>query len=182
MALIDTLRRMETWYSHHAPLTAETLRPSASPEAIASVEEELSLTLHHDVRTLLTWHDGAESDNEVLAFEILPSYHFLSVDEIRCELIEQRDIATRIASFIWNPAWLPIATDHCSRLFVIDHSIGPTHGHCFIWDPENYYWAHDNWQWFSMSAAVEATMVALEQGTSHLQYRPVLTNGILEWE
>jgi cell wall assembly regulator SMI1 len=179
--LTNILRSMEFWYRAHAPRTAETLRPPTSPDAIAALEAELSLALHHDVRTLLTWHDGAKSSDEVSAFELLPSYQFLSIDNIRSEWVTQRNLAARIAGFIWNLAWIPIATDNCSRLLLIDHSTDPSHGHCFIWDPENYYWAHDNWRWPSVAAAVEATMEALEQGTSFLQYRPVLASGVLEW-
>jgi cell wall assembly regulator SMI1 len=100
------------------PQVLTTLRPAASTESIAQIEQLLGVALPDGVRQLLAWHDGQEwnaalrdSDNRRLlsAGEIIEALKFFHDPEE--EFLEP-----------WGRYWLPFLTNDSGDYVVVDAS------------------------------------------------------------
>lgn len=70
-----TWRRIERWLARHAPATYKSLRPPATPLAIARAEAGMGARLPDDLRASLLRHDGASD----WGFSFPPIYNSMSI-------------------------------------------------------------------------------------------------------
>ncbi|WP_084757668.1 SMI1/KNR4 family protein [Micromonospora cremea] len=141
--------RIDRWLRQHAPRVRAALRPPASEQDLAAVEEAVDQPVPSD---LLSWWSDAngaspQADSGSL---VPPSFVPYSVADALRSRRTSMEVARQIApipiaeleAFIsshssrpagtrcetWLPAWLPIASDHGGAHLFVDLRSGRRHG------------------------------------------------------
>ncbi|MFE6493903.1 hypothetical protein [Streptomyces sp. NPDC057748] len=74
-AVVAAWDRTEKWLKAHAPMSQATLRPPATPEQLASAEQNTGLALPAGLKALWLLHDGThEMPAHLAAFEMMAGY------------------------------------------------------------------------------------------------------------
>jgi cell wall assembly regulator SMI1 len=102
------------------------------------VEEATGFPLHDDLSTLLTFHDGCHTFEEVGAVAkngyFFPQGHrFLSAREMKEQyqsLSKKLDqLGDDMVGRWWHPQWVPFAVHIAGDAIFVDHRSGPTYGY-----------------------------------------------------
>lgn len=89
------------------------------------------------------------------------------------------DLAQHNPLALWRPTWLPIGSDGCGNLMMIDHSAGKHYGNVFLISPHAGNLVYD----LAASLADPATAVlhALQSGEPFDGHHAHLEGGGMEW-
>ncbi|KAB2350372.1 SMI1/KNR4 family protein [Actinomadura rudentiformis] len=171
--------RFAGWLAERAPDDHAVLRPPASEEQIAAVEEAYGVVLHPDLKALLRLHDGTQSGSHPYG-DFLPLGHRLSTVQrivwTRDTLVSHYE-SSRPYFDAEEPVeahadqWVPFAEPNDGGFAFVDHRPGPTYGQVYEFGMgsgavEAKLWAT------SLTAFFEALATAVETGTPFQGYRP----------
>lgn len=102
-----------------APHQHSTLLPGASD--LGPLTARPPLPPHPDLVALWEWHDGV--DHRVPSpFEIAPSCTFMSAGTAARTWDRQQEMRETYPDLPWRPEWVPIGSDGCGGLLVVDHT------------------------------------------------------------
>lgn len=115
-ALLTTLGEL---LARKAPHEHSTLLPGATD--FSPLTARLPVPLHPDLVTLWEWHDGV--DHRVPSpFEIAPSCVFMDVGTAARTWDLRQEMRETYPDLPWRPEWVPIGSDGCGGLLVVDHT------------------------------------------------------------
>ncbi|MGW6447637.1 SMI1/KNR4 family protein [Lentzea sp. NPDC055074] len=115
-ALLTTLGDL---LARKAPHQHSTLRPGTSD--LGPLTARLPVPPHPDLVALWEWHDGV--DHRVPdPFEIASSCAFTDVSTAARTWDEQQAMREAYPDAPWRPEWVPIGSDGCGGLLVVDHT------------------------------------------------------------
>ncbi|GHG01723.1 glucan synthase [Deinococcus piscis] len=123
--------RIEVWYE--AQGQTETLKPGASPEAIAQAEKDMGLTFPPELRESLLRHDGSADGGwptgELLSLERMVDERKVWMDLLQDgtfdDNADHNEGSEALQPGWWNPAWIPLDADGGGNGAVIDLNPGP---------------------------------------------------------
>jgi len=144
--------RIDAWLRTHAPTILEELRPPASSEAIARLEQHAKRKLPPDVIAMYEAHDGVrEEQSSVFAAMRAPKdaewaryMWWLTTAGAIEQLDTMRDIGD------WPAELLPFAQDGGGNLLVVDLESGQVSA-----------WDHETWETTKLSSSLDAWFTAL---------------------
>jgi cell wall assembly regulator SMI1 len=176
----EAWQRIETWLCRHAPATQAALRPGASEDEIAALEESTGVRAPAELRSLWLLCAGSW---DVPAAGLFPDqgWALLDLDTVarsyKWHMANQRTQARRDPeALVWKPSWLPFcswsATDLSYGRFV-DAETGETGG----WDDTAVRTVEDT----SLTMVVEEIADKLEYPQLATGYKPGLIRGALVW-
>lgn len=178
--------RFSRWLAANVPDDLAELRPPATEEQIAEVEQAHGFALHPELKTLLRLHNGTPWDASRPTFGcFLPGGHRLSgTDHIisaRETLMDfHSDFAENWGDF-WKEEevvahshqWVIFAEPNDGGMAFVDHRPGPTYGHVYEFGMGSG--ASEVTEWgTSLSALFDALATALETGTPFQGAHPTL--------
>ncbi|MEU0742328.1 SMI1/KNR4 family protein [Streptomyces sp. NPDC006134] len=135
--------RCEAWLFAHSPIDHAALRPPATAEEIASLEEQLGFPLHPQLRALLEHHDGVmeypEATNHDAGAFLPVGYRLSSTDRIASQhqwLVAEAEMIAGIGGGEADPyghahRWVPFAQSIDGGIVFVDHHPGPAYGHVY---------------------------------------------------
>jgi cell wall assembly regulator SMI1 len=137
--IAESWRRIENWLRAHDPGTLATLRPGATPEALAATEAALGVALPDDLRASILLHDGQERSTTTQALPaLIEGVEFLSLDEMRVqwaiwqELLADgefdrvtSDASAGVRPDWWNARWIPLTYDGSGNHYCADLDPAP---------------------------------------------------------
>lgn len=172
-------RRIEKWLAAKAPAARNSLRPPASAEAVQGAQQRMSVAFPPDLVASLLRHDGAEAGGFDLPFLHRP----MSVAEIPGAWWEMCGVTGRISvedDEWWNKGYVPFAAAGDGGYLLADQRPG-SHGRVGEFYNES---GVDFTRWpASIADLLELTATSLETGRPFAgRYRPVITNGTVDWE
>jgi cell wall assembly regulator SMI1 len=173
--------RIERWLAAHAPKSYASLRPPASPAAIARAQAALGRPLPPELVASLRRHDGTVTGGGA-AFTLPPFYRPVAVADIptywrvSCDVIEHEP---GDQDWYWTPGYTPFAEDGSGDELVLDQrpGHGPHVGEFFIEDRTDL----TGWPG-SLTEMLQITAGALETGQPWRGFRPIVTAGALDWD
>lgn len=182
----DALNDLDIWLSSNAPIDLENLRPPASEQELAEVEQTVGLPLPEEIRLLYKWHNGS-GDTEASCVQLIPEWPFLSLAGSithwrKRNLQYQDDLDDTGACFWWKTSWLPLAYDFTGELFVVELSPTASNHRAVFWASiENG--PRFDYGWPSLEYAIDdvADTLAAESPKPLRDNTPVLEAGRLVW-
>ncbi|MGP4102214.1 SMI1/KNR4 family protein [Nonomuraea sp. KM90] len=120
-----TWRRTERWLARHAPATYKSLRPPATPQAIARAEAAMGAHLPDDLRASLLRHDGARDGG----FSFPPIYTAMSIRGIQHDWQGNCDITLddpQLSPHWWHGRLIPFGYDGTGGSLFVDPDTGRT--------------------------------------------------------
>ena len=123
--------RIEAWLGENAPRALADLRPPATPQALAALEDGLGMPVPADLREWLSIHDGQPPDSLV---GLLDGWIFLGADQVAAAhrtftgLLAAGDFDGRPASsrdglaraVWWSGRWVPFLEGPGGDYLVVD--------------------------------------------------------------
>ncbi|MEU0486264.1 SMI1/KNR4 family protein [Streptosporangium sp. NPDC006013] len=179
-------RRIERWLAANAPESLRTLGRPARARTIAVAEAQMGLRFPDDLRASLLRHDGARAVGDTWLFGFLGNWN-LGVREIRdawrqlCEIDGENqggaDVDPRAEW--WDGRMIPFGANGSGDHLVID-SVARDVGHT---DHEGQMsFTPGGIRIRSYYGLLKATANALETGGSVGHWKPVVTDGELDWD
>jgi cell wall assembly regulator SMI1 len=177
MSIDATLEHIDTWLAHHASATHRSLRPGHPDPDQHPLATSMGQALHEDAATLWHWHNGA--DGQAHAFQLAPQFDFLSLDSAAYFRQQWTDRAQENPLVLWRSTWLPIGSDGCGNLMVVDHSAGESYGNVFLISPHAGNLVYD----LAASPAdlLGSLLHALRDGEPFDGHHAQLETGGMEW-
>jgi hypothetical protein len=175
----DAWQRIVTWLTEHAPASAGALRPGASEEEIAAVEETLGVYVPAELKAL--WGLNAGVDNVDGAGFLLKNWALMTPDSVisfyRMQMMfQQRDGNDEFT--MWKPSWIPVcsfgAADVAFGLY-LDTTGGE------LWQWSRYGDVRSEPDFRSLAVFLEEMADALEAPSLAGLPRPGLVEGGLSW-
>ena len=103
-ALEEELARLEAVLRRHDPELAGTLNPPVGEDGLEMLRRLiLPYALHHDIETLLRWHDGQQPARSWPVIESGPLLSAARMAE------HHRRMGETCEPFQWSRSWLPVA-------------------------------------------------------------------------
>ncbi len=168
-------RRIERWLARHAPRTLRSLRPPASPSAIARAEARMGLTFPDDLRASLLRHDGGRFGPGGL-WDYAPVREIAREWAMMCGLYLDGSIAPD--PWWWHGRLIPYAMAVDGGHLFVDAQTGKT-GEYFN---EEGLRLDGDVAWPSYLAQLAAVADALESGRPLRRWKPVVARGELDWD
>ncbi|MER7396164.1 SMI1/KNR4 family protein [Streptomyces sp. NPDC000151] len=179
----DAWQRIETWLRRHAPTTHAALKPGASENEIAALEEALGVRAPVSLRTL--WRLCAGS-LDVRGAGLFPDHGWALMDldavprsyqgHMNSQRRREEQFGEEEGMPLWRPSWIPFCswsvTDLSYGRFV-DGETGETGG----WDDTGERTVEDK----SLTMLLEETADRLEYPKMFPGYKPGLIDGMLVW-
>lgn len=168
-------RRIEKWLAAKVPAARDSLRPPAAAEAVQGAQQRMSVAFPPDLVASLLRHDGAEAGGFELPFTHRP----MSTAEIPGRWWEMCAVTVADDEW-WNKRYVPFAAAGDGGYLLIDQRPG-NHGRVGEFYNES---GADFTRWpASIADLLELTATSLETGRPFAgRYRPVVTDGALDWE
>lgn len=129
------LHDIETTLASGAPEMHSSLRSSAATDQLDALERAFGHTLLPEIRTLYSWHDGAEGGID--AFPLSDDFIFISMSQSVSEkstmdqIVGETFVNPQDAEWLWRSMWLPIGSSYAGSLLVVDHHPGEACGQVF---------------------------------------------------
>ncbi|MFG1617407.1 SMI1/KNR4 family protein [Nonomuraea wenchangensis] len=171
-----TWRRIERWLARHAPATYTSLRPPATPLAIAQAEAAMGARFPDDLRASLLRHDGASD----WGFSFPPVYTSMSVRGIRRDWQANCDITLddpELSTYWWHGRLIPFGYDVTGGNLFVDPDTGRTGS----FHSEDGLHTGDGDIWPSYLALLKVTARALERGEPVRGRQPRVEKDRLDW-
>ncbi|NJP88572.1 hypothetical protein HCN51_03715 [Nonomuraea sp. FMUSA5-5] len=169
-------RRIERWLARHAPATYKSLRPPATPQAIARAEAAMGARLPDGLRASLLRHDGARDGG----FTFPPIHTPMSVRGMRRDWQVNCDIILadpELGAQWWHGRLIPFGYDGTGGSLFVDLDTGRTGS----WHAEDGLHTGDSDVWPSYLVLLKATARALERGEPVRGRHPRVEKGRLDW-
>ncbi|MGK5740114.1 SMI1/KNR4 family protein [Micromonospora sp. URMC 103] len=181
-------RRIITWLSRHAPVTAAAIRPPAGAAEVRRTQEAVGRFLPADLLAWWRLMDGIADANYAAGFPI-PSHHLpLSVAEVRewfaslsrfadqdcCGPGGAHATAAGEPSVGFCTATVPICRDLAGDVLVVDLRDGARHGCIMAWWAEEGYVETD---WAGTAAMLADTADQLDDP----RRTEIVEGGALRW-
>lgn len=167
--------RIEAALGAKAPLAAASLKPGASPNALAATQARMGVAFPPDLAASLLRHDGTTLRG---GFGFPPFHRYVGLDELystwltTCRIL----IGTRMGVDWWNRSYVPFTSAGDGGSLVADARNGrigdyyPDSGTLFDGRPP------------SVTALLEGVAASLETGAPFDGRKPVFkTDGTLDW-
>jgi cell wall assembly regulator SMI1 len=169
---VDVLvERIFGWLRKHAPATAATVNPPASPDALDAAEREVGAAFPEDVRRWYALADGMQWTSPWKGtlipafFRPYPLAQALDIRRMMLDVAAQFPLDEPVSevagdsSEIWQPLFLPIAADTGSVTLFVDLRDGELRGCVMEFDKVHAGEAPPNWD--SVSAMLADVADAL---------------------
>ncbi|WP_433255175.1 SMI1/KNR4 family protein [Streptosporangium sp. CA-135522] len=175
--------RIERWLKANAPASHRTLRPPARARTIAVAEAQMGLRFPNDLRASLLRHNGAAMTSGARPFGFLGDTA-LGVREIRdtwrtlCGTDDQDEDSEPRAEW-WDGRMIPVGSDGSGDHLVIDsvrHDVGETDNESGMGFTPGQVSIRSHY------ALLKATADALETGGTVGYWKPLVTEGELDWQ
>jgi cell wall assembly regulator SMI1 len=115
--IADNLARLDHWLLVHRPRYQRALLPGATAAELKRVHAQLGRPLPEDLQTLLSWHDGQESE---MAGAFEESWLLMSAARIAAAKL---DLDASSKQTGWQPAWVPFLDDDQGDYLCLDTSL-----------------------------------------------------------
>jgi cell wall assembly regulator SMI1 len=185
----ESWARVTGWLAANAPASHATLRPAATPQAIAEAERETGVPFPDALRSLLLINDGAldfDADGRYQpGSAFLPGDHrLLSAAEITRHSRSLVDILGQADDIVfgtwWHPQWILVGWHVSADGVVIDQRPGPQQGSIGEFRHED---GQNDFDWArSLDQFLVTLADTLEHGRDFLCFRPQVDDGCLGWD
>lgn len=129
MALTDSLDALVSDLADRGSRVRDYLQPGLSAHEINHEAEQRDATLHPDVVSLFSWHDGFDVERwpgDALDLALLPGFEFRSLTDALDQFELNRALAGDQSQLwgglkqdeVWAPTWFPIAALDGRTIFI----------------------------------------------------------------
>ncbi|HEY2520373.1 MAG TPA: SMI1/KNR4 family protein [Streptosporangiaceae bacterium] len=174
--VIGAWPRIEQWLAASAPGQLASLRPGASPAAVAAAQQQLGLRFPEDLAASLERHDGAATARG--HFTVYGPFRPVTLADLVTRHQETEPVMAEFEDY-WDRHYLAFTATNSDWHLLVDCAPGDTFGRVGVWfGGEGVRWPG----WPSLGALLTEVADALGTGRPVDRWVPVAFGGDLEWK